>query len=165
PPGDHRQGRMAFVGLGCGACHFVPDIDLKEQASLGRTALTGLADRLPAGDLAAFLSNPPTRYPDGRMPRLPVTQDQARNIAAFLLLWSKPTELPVAEAPKPEELRAAIKRAGGYDATSAAVALLSRKGCSSCHPGLGSSTPLDVPMSNRDAGCLGGKSSARFALA
>jgi mono/diheme cytochrome c family protein len=162
--GDHRQGRMAFVGLGCGACHFVPDIDRKEQPDLGRTPLTGLGDRLPPGDLAAFLGNPLTRYPDGRMPRLPVTPEQARNIAAFLLLWSKPTEPAAAEAPKPEELRTAIKRAGGYDATSAAVALLSRKGCTSCHPGLGPSTPLDVPINDRDAGCVAGKSSVRFAF-
>ena len=27
PSGDHRAGRMAFLGLGCAACHFLPDLD------------------------------------------------------------------------------------------------------------------------------------------
>jgi mono/diheme cytochrome c family protein len=164
-PGDHRQGHIAFVGLGCGACHFAPDVDVKEQPALGRTPLVGLGDRLPSGELAAFLGNPQSRYPDGRMPRLPVNQTQARDIAAFLLLWSKPTDLPAAEAPKPEELRDAIKRAGGYDANSAAIALLSKKGCTACHTGLGASTQLDVPLMHCDAGCMGKEPRVRFALA
>ena len=27
PPGDHRRGRLAFLSLGCFACHLVPDLD------------------------------------------------------------------------------------------------------------------------------------------
>src|SRR5262245_41300985 len=34
PRGDHRNGRLVFLGLGCAACHFVPDVDRSEQADL-----------------------------------------------------------------------------------------------------------------------------------
>src|SRR5206468_7030157 len=92
--GDHRVGRQKFLGLGCHACHFVPDVDRSEQKELNRAPLAGLADRFSTGDLVTFLGNPHGRYPDGRMPRLPVSKDDARDIVAYLLLWSTPTELP-----------------------------------------------------------------------
>src|SRR5262249_35452844 len=88
--GDHRLGRRALIRLGCGTCHLLPPIPRAEQPDGDRSPLMGLGDRLPADELAAFLANPHARYPDGRMPRLPLTPDTARNIAAFLLLWSKP---------------------------------------------------------------------------
>ena len=92
PAGDHRRGRLAFLSIGCATCHSVPDTDVNEQKGLGQRALTGLADRMSAADIATFLGNPHSRYPDGRMPRLPVTPAEARDIAAYLLLWLKPSE-------------------------------------------------------------------------
>jgi mono/diheme cytochrome c family protein len=162
-PGDHRAGRQAFLGLGCTACHLVPDIDRREQADLNRTPLVGLGDRLSAGDLAAFLGNPHGRYPDGRMPRLPITPDQARDIAAYLLLWLKPTERPAPQPPTAKEIQETVKRLGARDAKAAAVALIGSKGCASCHPGLGDTRPLDVPV-RQFAGCLTGEAGPRFAL-
>ena len=94
PAGDHRAGRIAFLSLGCAACHVVPDQDRGGQADPGRVAFDGLGDRMGADDLAAFLGNPHGRYPDGRMPRLPVAPDVARDIAAYLLLWSGPSPSP-----------------------------------------------------------------------
>lgn len=139
--GDHRRGRLAFLSVGCATCHLVPDTDLKEQKSLGRRSLAGLADRMSAADIATFLGNPHSRYPDGRMPRLPVTPVEARDIAAYLLLWLKPSELPAADAPKPEELQAAFKKLAARDQTTAAATLLREKGCTACHTGLGESRP------------------------
>src|SRR5688500_4346161 len=75
--GDHRAGRSAFISIGCAACHYLPDVARPEQPDFDRTPLTGLKDRLPAEELAAFLGNPHARYPDGRMPRLPVPPDTA----------------------------------------------------------------------------------------
>jgi mono/diheme cytochrome c family protein len=116
-PGDHRAGRLAFLSLGCAACHLVPDIPRTEQPVLNRTPLAGLGDRLSAADLATFLGNPHGRYPDGRMPRLPVTPDQARDIAAYLLLWSKPTEHPAPEPPSPSSPQRAVRRVTPVSAT------------------------------------------------
>ncbi|MBA4187641.1 MAG: hypothetical protein C0467_06435 [Planctomycetaceae bacterium] len=155
PTGDHRRGRITFLSIGCIACHVVPDINRTEQKQLDQIGLTGLADRMSANDIAAFLGNPHSRYPDGRMPRLPVTPAEARDIAAYLLLWSKPTELAGIEAPKPQELQEAFKRFGARDVSTAAAVLLRDKGCTACHTGLGESRPRDIPIKDNTAvGCL-----------
>ena len=145
--GDHRQGRRIFLSLGCAACHFVPDLDRATQRDLDRFPLTGLGDRMSAGDLVAFLGNPHGRYPDGRMPRLPVTPDEARDVAAYILLWSKPSPVPPADKPPTDqELRDTFRRLGARDQGSAAAALLREKGCTACHTGLGEYRPRDVPV-------------------
>jgi mono/diheme cytochrome c family protein/cytochrome c551/c552 len=163
PPGNHRNGRLVFLSVGCAACHFVPDIDRNDQKNLGQTPFVGLADRMTAGDIAAFLGNPHSRYPDGRMPRLPVTPAEARDIAAYLLLWSKPTELPAVEAPKPQELQDAFKKLGVRDQAAATAVLLRDKGCTACHTGLGDSRPRDVPIKDTQAvGCFGETTGVRY---
>ncbi len=163
-PGDHRLGRQKFLGLGCHACHFVPDVDRSEQKDLNRTPLTGLADRFSAADLTAFLGNPHGRYPDGRMPRLPVSNEQARDIVAYLLLWSKPSQLPATEPPSAKEIQDTVRRLGVRDARTAAANLIHAKGCSSCHSGLGDTLPQDVPIQRvENSGCLGDQSGPRFA--
>ncbi|MFO0822638.1 MAG: hypothetical protein U0792_05875 [Gemmataceae bacterium] len=156
PEGDHRRGRITFLSVGCAACHVVPDIDRKEQKYLGQIEFVGLGDRMNRSDIVAFLGNPHNRYPDGRMPRLPVTPAEARDIAAYLLLWSKPSERPAVEAPKPEELQAAFKRIGARDVTSSAAVFLKDKGCTACHTGLGESRPRDIPLKEpKGWGCSG----------
>ena len=98
------------------------------QKELGQTPLTGLGDRMSAADLAAFLGNPHGRYPDGRMPRLPVTPDEARDIAAYLLLWSKPTEL--ARGRSRRRRRSCRRRSAGSERAirrAAAAVLLRRR--------------------------------------
>ncbi len=87
-PGDHRAGKQAFLGTGCIACHLHPEHPELLPADPDRHGFFGLADRMPPGHLAAFLQEPATRYPDGRMPKLPVAPDVARNIAEYLLQWS-----------------------------------------------------------------------------
>src|SRR5262249_11621333 len=113
PGGDHRAGRLAFLGLGCAACHFVPELDRAAQGHPDRVAFDGLDDRMRAGGRATFLGNPQARYPDGRMPRLPVEPKTARDIAAYLLFWSKPSDDPApAPEPKAEEVRDLARRLG-----------------------------------------------------
>lgn len=170
PSGDHRLGRRRFVELGCAACHFLPDAERSEQPDFDRTLLTGLPDRLPAGELAAFLGNPQARYPDGRMPRLPIAPKTARDLAAYLLLWSKPAP-PHAERddytpPTPQEIAALSRRLRARGLTETAQAILREKGCAQCHPGLGQSHPTNIPLAKVDEerGCLSGKSGPRFQL-
>jgi mono/diheme cytochrome c family protein len=167
-PGDHRAGRLAYVSLGCIACHQVPDLRPDEQSVLGRYPLRGLGDRLPPGALATFLLAPHGRYPDGRMPRLPLTQAQARDLAAYLLLWSPPsTDLPDNQPPTKEELAAVLRRLNARTPEAAGAALLRERRCASCHAGLGDTLPVDVPLAQpgERAGCLSGKGSPRFPLA
>src|SRR5262249_33115223 len=85
--GDHRAGKQAFLGMGCIACHHHPEKPEEKITDPERYPITGLQDRLMGRQLVAFLQDPAIRYPDGRMPKLPVTADTARNIAAYLLMW------------------------------------------------------------------------------
>ncbi len=165
-PGDHRMGRQTFIRLGCAACHFLPDAARASQADLDRVPLIGLGDRFGQDDLAAFLGNPRGRYPDGRMPCLPVSPDAARDIAAFLLMWSKPSQLPQPPSPTGEEIQTILRRFGAHNPTAAALALIRQKRCAECHPGLGASLPDDVPLTANkdDRGCLSGRTLPRFAM-
>jgi glucose/arabinose dehydrogenase/mono/diheme cytochrome c family protein len=165
--GDHRVGRRTFISLGCAACHSLPDASRDEQPELDRTPLTGLAERLPAGELAAFLGNPHARYPDGRMPRLPVTPEAARDIAAFLLLWSKPAPRSAdTNSPTPDEIARVARRLGVRGGSAAGAALLREKRCAACHPGVGQESTADVPLKTTEdrGGCLSGKTLPRFTL-
>ena len=111
-PADHRMGRRHFISIGCATCHHLPDAEETDTLNIGRTPLTGLKERLPADELAAFLGNPHSRYPDGRMPRLPMPLDSARDIAAYLLLWSKPAQTADVKPPTAEEISAVSRRLG-----------------------------------------------------
>lgn len=141
--GDTRKGRLAFITLGCAACHFLPDADRAGQPDFGRTAFAGLADRFALAELAAFLQNPAARYPDGRMPTLPMTEPQARDMAAFLLAWSRPSppEDPVPAIPLQRSLR-----------------------CAACHAGVEPAGVDEVPIRDVTAGCMGGRTLPRFTL-
>src|SRR5262249_55161676 len=151
-------------------CHLLPDADpVIRPRDDGRTALTDLSDRLPAAELAAFLGNPHARYPDGRMPRLPMAPDVARDLAAYLLLWSKPArrEAPIDKPPTATELRAVSRRLSAHSPAAAGAALVRAKCCAACHPGLGPGTPADVPLPAAEdgRGCLSGRSVPRYTLA
>lgn len=165
-PGDHRAGRLAFLGLGCAACHFVPDLPRAEQKDLDRVPLIGLGDRLRSSDLATFLGNPSGRYPDGRMPRLPVAPETARDIAGYLLLWSKPSPDQEAGTPPSEaEIGSVARRLGVGGRASVASGLLREKGCCACHPGLGQPWPLDVALRTTNSlGCLSDQGLPHYTL-
>lgn len=168
--GDHRMGRRHFVSIGCTACHHVPDIDRAEQPDFDRQPLvnTGLGDRLPPEALAAFIANPHARYPDGRMPRLAVPPEMARDIADYLLLWSKSTAraATVAKPPTAEEIAKVSRRLGVRGQAATAESLINEKGCARCHSGIGPSIPADVRITIKDdtKGCLTGKGTPRFTI-
>lgn len=90
PGGDPSRGRDALVLYGCGACHHIPGVD----GATGRVAppLAGFADRsfvagvLPnrPDELVRWIRDPPAVSPFTAMPNLGVTEQDARNIAAYL---------------------------------------------------------------------------------
>jgi cbb3-type cytochrome oxidase cytochrome c subunit/glucose/arabinose dehydrogenase/cytochrome c551/c552 len=164
--GDHRLGRQTFIRLGCAACHFLPDTARTSQTDLDRVPFVGLGDRFGREDLATFLGNPRGRYPDGRMPCLPVPPDAALDIAAFLLMWSKPIESPHPPAPTAEEIQSVLRRLGVRNRNAAVMAIIRQKRCAECHPGLGAGIPDDVPLTaNKDArGCLSDQTLPRFTI-
>lgn len=81
-PGPISSGEKLFHSIGCVACH-----DPQNEA-------TRLATSVPLGDLAAkytipgltqFLRNPLSIRPSGRMPHLGLSDNEARDIAHYLL--------------------------------------------------------------------------------
>jgi mono/diheme cytochrome c family protein len=165
--GDHRAGERAFLSVGCVACHFIPHLPRAEQADLDRIPLRGLGDRMNTQSLASFLINPQVRYPDGRMPRLPLKSTEASTLAAYLLLWSPPAKVKLETEAPPKAAREAVQKwLNASDGSAAAVALLREKGCTRCHPGLGPVETAHVPVRTwgEHAGCLSSKTLPRFVL-
>jgi cytochrome c1 len=89
--GDAAAGRALVSTLACGACHAVPGIRGADGtvgpslAGFGRRNL--IAGTIPneAAALAAFVRNAPSLVPSTAMPPMPLTESQARDVAAFLL--------------------------------------------------------------------------------
>lgn len=162
PTGDHRMGRRYFASLGCAACHFLPDEAIEDQPVPDRRPLAGLNDRLGHAQLAEFLKDPKKRYPDGRMPAIPVSATQARDLAAFVLLWSKPAaaDVPPAEPVTEAEIEAVAQRLGVRGLEAAGTALIREKRCAVCHAGLGEPAGASVKLRDGAVDCKG----ARFAL-
>jgi len=88
--GDAEQGRQLVQQYQCGTCHVIPGAN----ASNGMVAITlesfGLrsyiAGRIPNTDenLARWIVDPPAMIPGTLMPKMGVTPDDARAIAAYL---------------------------------------------------------------------------------
>ncbi len=90
PGGDPGRGRGAIAAFGCGACHSIPGVN-------GATATVGppldgwsnrhfIAGELPnqPDDLVKWIMNPQSVEPGTAMPNLNVTEQAARDMAAYL---------------------------------------------------------------------------------
>jgi cytochrome c1 len=85
-----ERGLAAIERAGCAACHEIPGLDWPR----GRTgpSLAGFDDVGPiAGalpntpdNLAAFVRNAPAAKPGSTMPAMPLSEDEARDVAAYL---------------------------------------------------------------------------------
>lgn len=85
-----ERGKAAIEKVGCAGCHAISGIDWP-RGQVG-PSLLGFADRgLIAGRLAnrpdilaAYVRNAPSLVPGSAMPAMPVSEGEARDIAAFL---------------------------------------------------------------------------------
>ncbi|MDZ4376376.1 MAG: c-type cytochrome [Phenylobacterium sp.] len=90
PGADPGEGRRVIEAIGCGACHDIPGVAWPK----GRTGppLAGFAHRpLIAGalpnqpeTLVIFLRDAPSLAPQTGMPPMPLTEQEARDVAAYL---------------------------------------------------------------------------------
>lgn len=90
PGGDPRRGELALERHSCGSCHVIPGV----TGASGRVGpqLTGLreqaylAGRLPnvTPNLMRWVMDSQAVDPGNVMPDLPVTEAEARDIAAYL---------------------------------------------------------------------------------
>jgi cytochrome c551/c552 len=134
--GDHRAGKQAFLGLGCIACHFDPEKNEPASIDSERYPLTQLTQRMNQAYLTSFLKNPLERYPDGRMPKMPLTYAMACDITAYLWQISPPKTSAATDQPRPAELDSVLQRLGASEPAAAGRLLLQQKGCVQCHTGL-----------------------------
>ena len=90
--GDPRRGEAAIAGYGCGSCHVIPGVN-RARGMVGppltdfarRTYIAGHVFNTP-NNLAAWIRRPDSVEPGTVMPTLGVTEQEARDIAAYLLL-------------------------------------------------------------------------------
>lgn len=88
--GDAGRGRAAIERHGCGACHVIPGV--RAARGIVGPSLTDFARRpYVAGtlvnntfNLVAWIQDPPAIAPGTVMPRLGVSEAEARDIAAYL---------------------------------------------------------------------------------
>jgi len=90
--GDPTAGAAAIAKYGCGSCHVIPGVQrarglvgppLTDFA--GRSYIAGRVFNTPA-NLAAWIRLPDSVEPGTVMPTLGVTQQEARDISAYLYL-------------------------------------------------------------------------------
>jgi putative membrane protein len=88
--GDPGRGAEQIVAIGCGACHTIPGITGADALvgppldKMGRRIyLAGLLRNTP-DNMIAWLRNPQRIVPGNVMPDMHLTQEQARDIAAYL---------------------------------------------------------------------------------
>lgn len=90
PAADVEAGLAVIERVGCGSCHAIPGLDWP-QGTVG-PPLDGLTNRaLIAGKLpnrpdllAAYIQNAPALVPGSGMPAMPISTDEARDVAAYL---------------------------------------------------------------------------------
>ncbi len=90
PQASAERGRDAIERVGCGACHSIPGIRWPKGAT--GPSLAGLADqgliagRLPNRPdiLSAFVRNAPAVLPGTTMPAMPISEQEGRDVAAYL---------------------------------------------------------------------------------
>jgi len=109
------KGEILYEDLGCLACHKL-EAPSDEEDEFDRASLYYVGAKFSDGALAAFLKNPRAHYPWSRMPRFPLTDEQAGQLAAFLRKSSK----------------GKIESQGGGDAKLGAK-LYASSGCANCH--------------------------------
>lgn len=88
--GDPEIGAAVIGHYGCGSCHEIPGISGAE-GTVGpplhrfgrRTYIAGILPNRP-GNLMPFLQDPPAHAPGTAMPNLGLSEQEARDVAAYL---------------------------------------------------------------------------------
>jgi len=90
PTADVANGKAVIERVGCATCHTIPGIDWPQgkvaphlEGLTGRALIAGKLPNRP-DVLAAFIRNAPSLVPGSAMPAMPVSDAEARDIAAFL---------------------------------------------------------------------------------
>ena len=145
-------GHETFHSVGCVACHNPREKSSAEKQLPDSTPLGDLRGKYSVASLTAFLLDPLSIRPGGRMPDLHLSEQEASDISQFLLQGQVPARAPVF-VPDP----ALVKKG---------ERLFTTMNCVQCHDA--SSKPSSIPFDKLRAGkgCLSPnhKASPRYAL-
>lgn len=90
PIADPARGKLAIESVGCASCHTIPGIRWPEgkagPALAGMSERAMIAGRLPNRPdvLAGFVRDAPSLVPGTTMPAMPLGEQEARDVAAYL---------------------------------------------------------------------------------
>jgi len=138
------QGGALFANLGCVACHQRPDAEGKDAQD--RIPLGHIRDKWHAAPLVEFLKDPAKNYPSTRMPHFRLEDEEAMQLAAYLIANSR-----------------MMKRDALTGDATRGAALLVSAGCLNCHAGMPATTQptLATVLKAGDKGCLSPDDKAR----
>ena len=116
-PGDEEKGKKLFETVGCQACH-----TLNGKGENHAPDLSNIAQKVNADWLVTWIGGPHTYNPKSKMPDLRLNEDDATDIATYLIQFGKKEVIPGLEA----KLRdpALIKHG---------ETVVRRRGCFACH--------------------------------
>ena len=90
PSGDAGHGLEVMARVGCGSCHAVPGLDWPQGRvgppldGMGQRALIGSGLPNRPETLIPYLIDAPSVDPGSAMPPMPISEEEARDIAAYL---------------------------------------------------------------------------------
>jgi cytochrome c1 len=96
PGADPARGLQAMVRVGCGSCHAIPGLRWPQGAvgpslrGFGKANL--IAGHLPNRPdvLSAYVRHAPDVLPGTTMPAMPLTEQESRDVAAYLYTLVEP---------------------------------------------------------------------------
>ncbi len=160
-----ERGKGLYHTTGCVACH-APGEDFQPPAgrpsaaesAQGAVAFPALAEKYVLGSLAEFVREPLKSRPDGRMPRIEMEEQDALDIASYLLKisGSDGETAPKMQPFEPDPAKAERGRS--------VVAVLR---CAACHDLPAAAPVQSVPLRQAAGGCLADRPAAgvpRFGL-
>jgi mono/diheme cytochrome c family protein len=153
PAGDHDAGNTIYREAQCIVCHVTKE-DIQGNPVGGTLGpdLRKIGNKVGARWLVAFLKNPHAHWPNTQMPRYNFNDEQAADLAAFIVeewvdldLKDKEAEEPVPPPDSPQRIRQG-------------ELLFKELGCAGCHDLL----PDDAQLSGPDLSQIGGKQVHEF---
>ena len=162
-----ERGSAVFHQVGCVACH-APTADFHPAAGAPKAEeftsrpvpLPEVKAKYSVLSLAAFLEAPDKVRPDGRMPHLGLSNEDAMDIACHLMDF-RPSDPREAAGLKAFAVEAAKVKRGGE--------IVGKMNCAACHELGGAEKPVvaTVALKAKVGGCLTGEAAAgrpRYAL-
>jgi mono/diheme cytochrome c family protein len=144
PSADVGAGARLFGNLGCIACHSTPQS--KVGNDFDRVPLHHVALKWKPKALTEYLLDPLKYHAASRMPKTPLSQEEAQQLGAYLFSFEKPVQ------PKPS--------AGDV---ARGAQLFASVGCVQCHAGAPGTAPALAAIQSKgwNTGCVAEQAGAR----